>query len=110
MEEPGRTSYLEVKGVTLEEGGHAKFPDAPTARGTKHLRELIRAKTLGYGAYVLFVVQMAGCTDFSPNDRTDPAFGLQLREAAVAGVEVLTVSCRVTENALIPSTPIPVLL
>lgn len=110
LEEPGRTSYLEVKGVTLEENGHARFPDAPTARGAKHLRELMRARAEGYGAYILFVVQMEGCTDFSPNDRTDPTFGLALREAAAAGVEVLTVSCRVTENSLTPVAPVPVVL
>ena len=105
-----KTSYVEVKGVTLEKDGHAFFPDAPTERGTKHLRELMRAKREGFGAYILFVVQMSGCADVAPNDRTDPEFGRALRAAAEAGVGVLAVSCRVTESAMTAGEPLPVRL
>ena len=79
--------YIEVKGVTLEEGGRALFPDAPTERGLKHIRELIRAKEEGYGAVLLFVLQMKGCRGFCPNDRTDAAFGRALREARRRGIQ-----------------------
>lgn len=105
-----KTSYVEVKGVTLEKDGHAFFPDAPTERGAKHLRELTRAKREGFGAYILFVVQMSGCADVAPNDRTDPEFGRALRAAAEAGVGVLAVSCRVTESAMTAGEPLPVRL
>lgn len=100
LERQGRGMYLEVKGVTLEDGGVCRFPDAPTGRGTKHLRELMTAKAAGYDATVLFVIQMAPVRWLEPNDRTDPAFGAALREAAAVGVEVLAVDCRVTENTM----------
>ena len=66
---------MEVKGVTLEENGVAMFPDAPTERGIKHLKGLIRAHEEGYEAYVLFVIQMKGIRGFTPNDMTHPALG-----------------------------------
>ncbi len=87
---------MEVKGCTLEEDNWTYFPDAPTERGVKHLRELIRAKERGYEAAVCFVIQMSGVDGFSPNDRTHPAFGEALRAAAHAGVEVLAMECAVT--------------
>ena len=93
--------YLEVKGVTLEEGGICAFPDAPTERGTKHLRGLQQAVREGCGAYVLFVIQMKPVLSLHPNDRTDPAFGRALREAAAAGVQVLAVDCRVTPESMV---------
>ena len=74
--------FVEVKGVTLEEDGEVRFPDAPTERGVKHLRGLRRAVEQGYRAAVFFVVQMKGVTRFRPNDKTHPAFGDALREAA----------------------------
>ena len=77
--EQGR-HYVEVKGVTLEEGGHVFFPDAPTERGVRHLHTLMRAVEQGHRATVFFVVQMADVLDFSPNDSTDPAFGQALRQ------------------------------
>ncbi len=110
MDTPEGVSYVEVKGVTLEQDGLCLFPDAPTLRGAKHLRELERAKREGCGAYVLFVVQLEGCRAFAPNDRTDPEFGRALRHAAGAGVGILTVSCRVTERGMTALTPVPVLL
>lgn len=92
----GRRCFLEVKGVTLEEDGVCAFPDAPTQRGTKHLRGLRDAALAGNGAYVLFVIQMEGAKYLQPNDGTDPAFGQALRDAAAAGVQVLAVDCLVT--------------
>ena len=92
----GKQCFLEVKGVTLENDGICAFPDAPTERGTKHLRGLTEAAKDGYGAYVLFVIQMADVQYLHPNDVTDPEFGKALREAAAKGVEVLAVDCEVT--------------
>ena len=100
LERSGQGMYLEVKGVTLEEDGVCRFPDAPTERGVKHLRELIAAKEAGYDAGVLFVIQMKPVKWLEPNDRTDPDFGRALREAAAAGVQVLAVDCRVRVDAM----------
>ena len=105
-----RKGFVEVKGCTLEEGGLALFPDAPTERGVKHLRELIACHEAGYEAAVCVVIQMAGMTAFSPNDRTHPAFGAALREAAEAGVKVLAVECAVTPDSLTMTRPVPVRL
>ena len=85
----GKRCFLEVKGVTLENDGVCAFPDAPTERGVKHLKGLTRAAQEGYGAFVLFVIQMADVKYLHPNDATDPAFGAALREAAENGVTVL---------------------
>lgn len=98
--EGGARGFVEVKGVTLEEGGHARFPDAPTLRGVKHLDELARAVGEGYAAHVCFVVQMGEMTRFSPNDATHPAFGDALRRARAAGVEVRALGCAVTAESL----------
>lgn len=100
LERNGQAMYLEVKGVTLEDGGVCRFPDAPTERGAKHLRELIAAKEAGFDAGVLFVIQMRPVKWLEPNDGTDPAFGKALREAKAAGVQVLAVDCRVTEDSM----------
>ena len=101
---------VEVKGVTLESGGHARFPDAPTERGVKHLRELMRAVEQGHRATAFFVVQMAQVTDFAPNDDTHPAFGAALRQAAAAGVQVAAYACRVTPDTMSIDRPVPVIL
>ncbi|MCR5033860.1 MAG: DNA/RNA nuclease SfsA [Clostridia bacterium] len=100
VESGQRKAFIEVKGVTLEEDGHARFPDAPTERGVKHIRELIKAKQEGYGAYIIFVVQMEGMKDVAPNDETHPAFGEALAEASQAGVHILAYDCRVTPDSL----------
>ena len=100
LERQGKGMYLEVKGVTLEDQGVCRFPDAPTERGAKHLRELIVAKEAGYDAAVLFVIQMKPVRWLEPNDGTDPEFGKALREAAAAGVQVLAVDCRVTVDTM----------
>lgn len=96
----GKQYYLEVKGVTLEDQGECAFPDAPTERGVKHLKGLTRAVQEGFGACVLFVIQMEDACVLRPNDATDPAFGKALREAAAAGVEVMAVRCRVTPDSM----------
>lgn len=106
----GRRCFLEVKGVTLEDGGVCAFPDAPTQRGTKHLRGLTQAAREGYGAYVLFVIQMERASYLHPNDRTDPAFAQALAQAAAAGVQVLAYTCRVTPDTLELDSPVPVAL
>ena len=107
--EQGR-HYVEVKGVTLEEGGHVFFPDAPTERGVRHLHTLMCAVEQGHRATVFFVVQMADVLDFSPNDSTDPAFGQALRQAAAAGVQVLAFTCQVTPEEVTMDHQIPVIL
>ena len=106
----GQVCFLEVKGVTLEHDGICAFPDAPTERGAKHLRGLTRCVEAGYGGYVLFVIQMSDVNYLHPNDATDPAFGAALREAAAAGVNVLAVECAVTEDSMVISKPVPVIL
>ena len=89
------TAYLEVKGCTLEQDGVALFPDAPTERGVKHIRELTALAREGCPAYILFIIQMKGIHTFRPNDATHKAFGDALREANAAGVHILAVDCRV---------------
>ncbi len=101
---------VEVKGVTLEENGAARFPDAPTERGVKHIRELQRAVETGLHATLFFVVQMEGIQSVAPNDTTHPAFGQALREAASHGVNVLAYDCTVTADSLSIRRPAPVLL
>ena len=110
LESAAGRHLVEVKGVTLEEGGEARFPDAPTERGVKHIRELQRAKQEGLQATLLFVVQMEGIRSVRPNDETHPAFGQALREAAKCGVQVLAYGCRVTPDSLWIHEPVPVVL
>lgn len=102
--------FVEVKGVTLEEDGEARFPDAPTERGVKHLRGLQRAAAQGNRAAVFFVIQMKGVHCFRPNDRTHPAFGEALREAAAHGVKVFAYDCIVTPGSLSIDAPVPIFL
>ena len=106
----GKRCFLEVKGVTLENDGVCAFPDAPTERGVKHLKGLTRAAQEGYGAFVLFVIQMADVKYLHPNDVTDPAFGAALREAAENGVTVLAMDCAVTEEEMNIRLPVLVKL
>lgn len=106
----GHRGFVEVKGCTLEENGHARFPDAPTLRGVKHLEELALCRQQGYEATVCFVLQMAGMADFAPNDATHPEFGAALRRAAQSGVEVLARECTVTPATLTLAGPVPVRL
>ena len=106
----GRPCLLEVKGVTLETDGVCAFPDAPTERGARHLRELAQAAREGYGAYVLFVIHMSAVQFLHPTDATDPEFGLALREAAAAGVQVMAMDCRVEIDGMTIGKPVEVLL
>ncbi len=99
--ERGRDKYLlEVKGCTLEINGIGFFPDAPTQRGVKHLRELTAALTKGYKAMLAFVIQMDGVSEVRPNVDTHPEFGVALNEAMAAGVEVLFLQCHVEPDSL----------
>lgn len=101
VEAKGEKHLIEVKGVTLEEKGSALFPDAPTERGVKHIYELCNAVNEGYKACILFVIQMKGVKDFSPNDRTHKAFGEALRYAEKHGVEIKAVDCVVTPQSMV---------
>ena len=96
----GRQCFLEVKGVTLEHDGVCAFPDAPTERGAKHLRELAKLAESGFGAYVLFVIQMEGVKYLHPNDLTDKPFGEALRKAQSTGVEIMAYDCKITEDTM----------
>ncbi len=93
--------FLEVKGVTLENGGIASFPDAPTQRGIKHIYELVDAVKNGYKAYILFVIQMKGVNLFTPNDITHKEFGEALRFAEENGVNIIAVDCVVTKDSIV---------
>lgn len=100
IEDGERKAFLEVKGVTLENNGIAKFPDAPTERGVKHVKELISCMNDGYEAYILFVVQMKEISLFTPNYETHPEFGRVLCEAEKAGVKIMAVDCVVTADSI----------
>ncbi len=105
-----KKAFVEVKGVTLEHDGIARFPDAPTERGVKHLRELTESLKDGYEAYVLFVIQMKEIAALYPNDATHKAFGDALRFAAAEGVRVLAVDCTVTKDRVEADQFVPVIL
>lgn len=106
----GEEYYLEVKGVTFEVDGNTMFPDAPTERGRKHLLELIEAKKMGFGAGVLFLIQMSNINNFSPYDEMDKAFGEALRLAYKNGVDIFAYECEVGENFITLSKPVKVVL
>ena len=106
----GKTCFLEVKGVTLEDDGICAFPDAPTERGAKHLKGLTEAAKAGFGAYVLFVIQMADVKYLRPHDERDPAFGQALREAAENGVTVMAMDCAVDVDSMEIRLRVPVKL
>lgn len=102
--------WCELKGVTLERGGAALFPDAPTERGLKHLAELTDLAVRGRRTAAVFLIAMEPVTRFSPNTAAQPAFAQALREAKAAGVELLAYRCRVTPDSLSVLAPVPVLL
>lgn len=110
LEAAGEKVYVEVKGVTLEENGVVRFPDAPTQRGLRHIRELERAAKEGFGAAVVFVVQMEKALYFAPNDDTQPEFGKALQSAEAAGVRLLARCCSVTPEEIRLGKEIPVRL
>lgn len=100
MERDGQRYLMEVKGCTLEIDGIGYFPDAPTERGVKHLRELAGAAQEGFRCYVAFVIQMEGVNEVRANVETHKEFGEALDAARAAGVKVLCLGCRVTEDTL----------
>ncbi len=102
--------FTEVKGVTLEENGHTRFPDAPTERGLKHIYGLINRVKNGYKGQIFFVIQMEGATTFSPNYETQPVFGQALKEARAGGVEILAYNCKVTPDSLEILNPVEIIL
>ena len=108
LEGPGTRGFAEIKGVTLEEDGWARFPDAPTERGVKHLEHLARAAGEGYLCYVIFVIQMGGIRLFSPNWQTHPAFGQALVSAQNAGVRLLAFQTDVTPLRVELAGPVPI--
>lgn len=91
---------MEVKGCTLEIDGIGYFPDAPTERGVKHLKELTKARTLGYECIIAFVIQMEGVSEVRPYISMQPEFGEALEEAKAAGVKVLFLQCEVGRDTL----------
>ena len=105
-----RICYMEVKGVTLEENGIAMFPDAPTERGARHLRELVKVKEEGFGAYILFVVQMKGVHAFTPHKERDPRFYESLVAAYEGGVAVIVCDTVVTPEDIRLDREIPMIL
>jgi len=109
LEEGERKIFIEVKGVTLEQDGVVKFPDAPTERGVKHLNELCEAVKDGYEAYVFFVIQMKGVKYFTPNMKTHAAFGEALRNAQEQGVHILAYDCKVTKDSIEIGQEVPVI-
>ena len=104
----GRPFYLEVKGVTLEQDGRVYFPDAPTERGVKHLRELTECQRNGTDAHVLFVIQMENVLSLQANRATDPAFADALLAAKAAGVGVHAVDCLVTPDTVTANQPVSI--
>lgn len=102
--------FIEVKGVTLEEDGVCRFPDAPSDRAVKHMEELVRAKKEGYETYVFFVIQMKDVRYFTPNTDTHPAFAEALKKAAAAGVKILAYDCEVTSDSITIREPVDVVL
>ncbi len=105
-----RKIFLEVKGVTLENNGVVLFPDAPTERGVKHVRELIQCHAKGFETYVLFVVQMERALYFTPNKKTHPQFADALCEAQNAGLQLLAYTCKVTPDEMKIDKPIEIRL
>ena len=108
IESGKRKIFMEIKGVTLEENGVVRFPDAPTERGVKHIRELCHCIKEGYEAYIMFVIQMEDVKYFEPNYSTHPEFGQALQEAEKAGVHILAYSCQVRKDLINLAKPVRV--
>lgn len=100
IETDNKKILVEVKGVTLEEDGVVRFPDAPTERGLKHIKELSDCLEDGYEAYVVFIIQLSGVLYFAPNYKTHKQFGEALKEARENGVKVIAMECMVTEDSI----------
>jgi len=104
---PGRPPcYLEVKSVTLARAEAAEFPDAVTARGTRHLRELVAMRRQGARSVMLFLAQRGDCQQFAVAGDIDPAYATGLAAAGAAGVEILAYGCRVSPQAIALGGPL----
>ncbi|MGL6174080.1 MAG: DNA/RNA nuclease SfsA [Cellulosilyticaceae bacterium] len=103
-------AFVEVKGVTLEDEGVVRFPDAPTERGVKHIYELVEAVKSGYKAYILFVIQMEDVRYFEPNNVTHQAFGEALRYAKSQGVHILAYDSVIRADGIALNQPIEIRL
>ena len=101
IEAGGRKIFAEIKGVTLEEEGIVMFPDAPTERGIKHIKELCECVKNGYEGYIFFIIQMEQCKYFTPNKATHPEFAEALKKARECGVNIKAMNCNVTKDELI---------
>lgn len=101
-------AFLEVKGVTLEDNGIVRFPDAPTQRGIKHIHELVECRKDGYEAYLLFVIQMKDVRYFEPDAVIHPEFADALKSAVRAGVQILAYDCKVTPDTMVIADPVEV--
>ncbi len=99
---------IEVKGVTLENKGDSLFPDAPTERGLKHIKELEKSLSDGYEPYLFFVIQMSGMRSFSPNYKMHEEFGMEIEKAHSMGVGVLAYDCIITEDSMILNRPVEI--
>lgn len=110
LESPGHRLFAEVKGVTLEDDGVMRFPDAPTERGVKHLEGLARCVQEGYEAWAVFVIQTENVRWMEPNRRTHPAFADALRQAAQAGVHLLALDCHTEPDRLEICRPLEIRL
>ena len=101
IEAGGRKIFAEIKGVTLEEAGIVMFPDAPTERGIKHIKELCECVKNGYEGYIFFIIQMEQCKYFTPNKATHIEFAEALKKASECGVNIKAMNCNVTKDELI---------
>lgn len=104
------TCYVEIKNVHLKRGPAAEFPDCPTARGAKHLRELMEMVVQGHRAVMVYLVQRGDCDYFTVADDLDPVYGKGLREAIKRGVEALCYTCKVTVDSIEIGGALPVRL
>ncbi len=100
VEYQGKKALIEVKGVTLEQDGVALFPDAPTDRGVKHIKELILAQNSGFEAYIIFLIQLKGVSYFSPNANTHKEFAEELKKAHQSGVIIIALDSIVTKDSI----------
>lgn len=110
IEADDKKIFAEVKGVTLEQDGVVLFPDAPTLRGVKHIKELCRSMQEGYQAYMIFLVQLQGAKYFTPNIRTQPEFGKVLKCAERQGVHIIVLDCVITRDSITANSLLPIKL
>lgn len=108
IDSPENEYYLEVKGVTLEENGEVRFPDAPTERGKKHVLELIDVKKTGRGAGILFLIQLDDVEYFRPNEEMDKEFADAVKLASESGVDIMAYCCKTEEDSITLYKKVPV--